>query len=76
MAENTILNIKLFNYEIGKLGYDLDQRKSFFQYNPDFLETNRFRNIFPYIIKRVRPVQVFSQYEGKSFRGLPENNTF
>src|SRR5690554_1015097 len=71
MAENTILNIKLFNYEIGKLGYDLDQRKSFFQFNPDFLETNRFRNIFPYIIKRVRPVQVFSQYEGKTFRGLP-----
>ncbi|PRX47957.1 type II toxin-antitoxin system HipA family toxin [Salegentibacter salegens] len=71
MAKNTILNVKLFKKEIGKLGYDLDQRKSFFQYNPEFLETNQLQNIFPYIIKRIKPVQVFSEYEGNTFKGLP-----
>ncbi|TDN90509.1 serine/threonine-protein kinase HipA [Salegentibacter sp. 24] len=71
MAKNTILNVKLFDKEVGKLGYDLDQRKSFFQYNPEFLETNELQNIFPYIIKRIKPVQVFSEYEGNTFKGLP-----
>lgn len=72
MAKNTILNVKLFDKEVGKLGYDLDQRKSFFQYNPEFLETNELQNIFPYIIKRIKPVQVFSEYEGNTFKGLPQ----
>ncbi|SKB75720.1 serine/threonine-protein kinase HipA [Salegentibacter holothuriorum] len=71
MAKNTILNVKLFDYEVGKLDYDLDQRKSFFQYNPEFLETIQLQNIFPYIIKRIKPVQVFSEYEGNTFKGLP-----
>lgn len=33
VAQNTILTVKLYDKEIGKLGYDLDQRRSFFQYN-------------------------------------------
>lgn len=71
MAKNSIIEVILFGQEIGKLGYDVDKRASYFQYNPDFLDTSQFTNIFPYIFKRVKPVQVFNQYEGETFRGLP-----
>lgn len=71
MAINQLLEIVLFGLEIGKLGYDEDKRTSFFQYNPDFLNSNQYNNIFPYIFKRVKPVQVFSRFEGDSFRSLP-----
>ena len=61
----------LFGQEIGKLGYDVDKRNSYFQYNPDFLESNQYTNIFPYVFKRIKPVQVFNKFEGETFRGLP-----
>lgn len=57
--------------EIGKMGYDENQRKSSFQFNPEFLIQNKYVNLFPYIIRRVENVQVFSEYEGDTFRGLP-----
>ncbi|GGG48930.1 type II toxin-antitoxin system HipA family toxin [Bizionia arctica] len=71
MAKNNIIDVVLFGLEIGKVGYDVDKRTSFFQYNPEFLESNQYSNIFPYVFKRVKPIQVFTQFEGETFRGLP-----
>lgn len=71
MATNHIIDVIAFGTEIGKLGYDIDQRKSFFQYNPDFLKSGLYTRMFPYLFKRIPSVQVFKQYEGDTFRGLP-----
>jgi serine/threonine-protein kinase HipA len=71
MSKNHIIEVRLFGQEIGKLGYDIDKRASYFQYNPNFLESNQYTNIFPYIFKRIKPVQVFNKFEGETFRGLP-----
>ena len=71
MSKNNIIEVILFGQEIGKLGYDVDKRTSYFQYNPYFLESNQYTNIFPYIFKRIKPVQVFNKFEGQTFRGLP-----
>ncbi len=71
MAANLIIEVQLFGQEIGKVGYDVDKRTSYFQYHPEFLESNTYTKIFPYVIKRIKPVQVFTQYEGETFRGLP-----
>ena len=71
MAKNQIISVVFNGIEIGKMGYDENQRKSSFQFNPDFLTQNNFVNLFPYIIRRVENVQVFSEYEGETFRGLP-----
>ena len=71
MAKNNIIEVRLFGLEIGKLGYDVDKRVSYFQYNPEFLDSNRYTNSFPYIFKRIKPVQVFNKFEGETFRGLP-----
>lgn len=71
MAKNNIIEVRLFGLEIGKLGYDMDKRVSYFQYNPDFLQSDQYSNIFPYVFKRIKPIQVFHQFEGETFRGLP-----
>lgn len=71
MAKNQIISINFQEIEIGKIGYDENQRKSSFQYNPDFLESNNYKKIFPYVIRRTPNVQVFSEFEGETFRGLP-----
>ncbi len=71
MAKNQIISVHFQGLEIGKIGYDEDQRKSSFQYNPRFLESNLYTRIFPYVIRRTPNVQVFSEYEGDTFRGLP-----
>lgn len=71
MAKNQIISVNFQGLEIGKIGYDEDQRKSSFQYNPEFLNTNIFKRIFPYIIRRTPNVQVFSDFQGETFRGLP-----
>lgn len=71
MAKNEIIAVYLFGHEIGKLGYDLDKRASYFQYNPEFLDSNQYTHIFPYIFKRIKQVQVFKNFEGETFRGLP-----
>lgn len=71
MAKNQIISINFQGIEIGKIGYDENQRKSSFQYNPDFLESNIYKKIFPYVIRRTPNVQVFSEFEGETFRGLP-----
>lgn len=71
MSINNIIEVILYDQEIGKLGYDVDKRASYFQYNPDFLESNKYINIFPYVFKRIKTVQVFNKFEGETFRGLP-----
>lgn len=71
MAINTLIDIELFGIEIGKLGYDLDKLQCSFQYNPKFLESGQYQTMFPFIFKRVPQVQVFTQFQGATFRGLP-----
>jgi serine/threonine-protein kinase HipA len=66
-----LIDVILFGTEIGKLGYDMDLKKCYFQYNPVFLESQTYTKIFPYIIRRIKPVQVFKEFEGETFRGLP-----
>lgn len=71
MAKNKIIDVIMFGQEIGKVGYDIDKQASYFQYNPAYLESGQYADIFPYIFKRIKPVQVFHQFEGETFRGLP-----
>ena len=71
MAKENLIEVVIFDTEIGKLGFDVDQKKSFFQYNPDFFESGRYTRIFPYLVKRIAGTQVFKQFDGDTFRGLP-----
>lgn len=73
MAKNDIISVYCFGQEIGRIGLDEHQHRSSFQYNPDFLQNNQYANLFPQtgIIKRVAQVQLFSQYNSETFRGLP-----
>ncbi len=71
MARDKIIDVIAFGQEIGKLGFDIDQSKSFFQYNPEFLESGEFSKLFPFIFRRTKPVQVFTQYQQDTFQGLP-----
>ena len=71
MATDKLIEVIVFGIEIGKLGYDTNQRKCFFQYNPNFLDSGKYTKMFPYIFRRIKPVQVFTEYEGESFKGLP-----
>lgn len=71
MAGDKIIDVIAFGQEIGKLGYDIDQSKSFFQYNPKFLESGKYSKLFPFIFKRTKPVQVFTKYQQETFQGLP-----
>ncbi len=71
MAKNQIISVHFRGLEIGKIGYDENQRKSSFQYNPAFLEMDLYKRLFPYVIRRSPNVQVFSEFEGETFSGLP-----
>ena len=71
MARDKVINVLAFETELGKLGYDLDSQKSFFQYNPDFLDSDQYSKLFPFIFKRTKSVQVFKEYQGDTFQGLP-----
>jgi serine/threonine-protein kinase HipA len=71
MARDKIIDVIAFGQEIGKLGYDIDQGKSFFQYNPEFLESGQYSKLFPFIFKRTKPAQVFTEYQQNTFQGLP-----
>jgi serine/threonine-protein kinase HipA len=71
MSKNNLIDLYAFGEEIGKIGYDEDSGKSYFQYNPVFLKSGRYSNLFPLIIKRAAQPQVFSQYNNPYFRGLP-----
>jgi serine/threonine-protein kinase HipA len=71
MAANNIIQVWAFGVEIGRLGYDIDQKKSYFQYNSDFLEADKYANMFPFIFRKSKSIQVFTQYDGDTFKGLP-----
>ncbi len=72
MAANEIINVKLFGQEIGRIGLQEDEQRSSFQYNPAFLQSNALQHIFPAtgIIKRTEFVQLFSQFNGETFKGI------
>lgn len=71
MEKQESIGIFVFDIEIAKLKYDTDQRKCYCQYNDSFLEAKKYQNIFPFILKRVKQVQVFTNFEGNTFHGLP-----
>jgi serine/threonine-protein kinase HipA len=73
MAKNNLIDARLYGQEIGRIGLDDDGRRSSFQFNPDYLQSSSHKNIFPStgIIKRVEHVQMFSQYNNITFKGLP-----
>ncbi len=51
MAKNQVISVNFQEVKIGKIGYDENQRKSSFQYNPRFLETNQFKKLFLCVIR-------------------------
>lgn len=71
MATNALIDVFAFGIEIGKLGYNINEKRSYFQYNPVFLDSGQYSRMFPYIFKRHKHPQIFTQYEGSAFRGLP-----
>lgn len=71
MGREKIIDVIVFGIEVGKLGYDLDQRKSFFQYNPTYLDSGKYSKLFPFIFKPIKPVQVFTEFQANTFQGLP-----
>src|SRR6218665_3377682 len=73
MAKNEIITVFCFNTEIGRLGFDEDRNLSSFQYNSEFLASNRYINLFPKtgIIKRTAQTQLFSKFNNETFKGLP-----
>ena len=71
MAKNNLINLHCFNTEIGKLGFDENRNVSFFQYNPSFLSSGLYANMFPLIIRRMTQTQVFDKYNSDTFKGLP-----
>lgn len=73
MSKNEIINVICFGIEIGRLGFDENSNKSFFQYHPDFLTSGLYTNLFPAtgILKRITQTQVFSSFNSETFRGLP-----
>ena len=73
MAKNDIISVFCFGQEIGRIGLDEDQHRSSFQYNPEFLQSNQYSSLFPLtgVLKRAPKVQLFSQFNSETFRGLP-----
>lgn len=71
MAANGVIDVFAFGIEIGKLGYSGDEKRSYFQYNSAFLDSGRYSRMFPFIFKRHKHTQIFTQFNGETFRGLP-----
>ena len=73
MASNKIINVNIFGQEVGRLGLEENEKRSSFQFNPDFLNSNSYKNIFPDtgVIKRNGYVQMFSQFDNDTFKGIP-----
>lgn len=73
MALNEIINVNLFGQEIGRIGLEENEKRSSFQYNPTFLNNTTRQHIFPEtgIIKRTENVQLFTQLDNETFKGIP-----
>lgn len=57
--------------ELGKLAFDEGTERSFFQYNPNFLENENFKYLFPFLLKKSPLTQVFTQFKGDTFKSIP-----
>ena len=70
MADNNIISLFLFGKEIGRIGFNEQENKSSFQYNPEFLKESTLLNLFPQtgIIKRISQTQVFRELEFNNLR--------
>ena len=73
MAKNNIITVTCFGIEIGRIGLDENQQKTYFQYNADFLNNDVFLNIFPNhsIVKKTSQTQVYNKFNNDTFKGLP-----
>lgn len=71
MDTKGIIDVVIFGVEVGKLRYNLNEKRSYFQYNPAFLDSGQYSRMFPYVFKRHKYPQVFTMYEGLTFKGLP-----
>lgn len=73
MAAKEIINVNLFGKEIGRIGLEENTKRASFQYNPIFLKSNTLQNIFPKTgtIKKSKFVQLFSQFDNETFKGIP-----
>lgn len=71
MAKNEIIDVLCFGQEVGRVGWDENEKRSFFQYYPDYLKGDL--NLFPKtgILRRGPLTQIFRQYNNEAFRGLP-----
>lgn len=70
---NEVITLRCFGQEIGRIGYDENKLRSSFQFHPDFLIQNRYTHLIPEtgILKKVSKVQLFTQFNTDTFRGLP-----
>src|SRR5690606_35160577 len=70
---NELIQVYCFDQEIGLLGYDEINNVSYFQYNPEYLASDKMKNLFPEtgIIKRVPQKQIFKKFNSDTFRSLP-----
>ncbi|HEY0895946.1 MAG TPA: HipA N-terminal domain-containing protein, partial [Sphingobacteriaceae bacterium] len=71
MAKNNLIAVHAFGEEVGRIGFDEHRNASFFQYRPDFFRGGRYATLFPFIIRKVPRVQVYTRFSGDTFRGLP-----
>jgi serine/threonine-protein kinase HipA len=73
MINHDYIAVICFNQEIGRISMDHTFTKSYFQYNENFLNQTNPLNLFPEtgVIRKTNQVQVFSQFSGSTFRGLP-----
>lgn len=73
MLKQDVIQVKCFNQEIGKLGLDGHQNKSFFQYNPQYLQNTTYKNLFPDtgILKHTLQTQIFTRFDNETFKSLP-----
>ena len=71
MSKNNLITVKLFDVELGRLGFDPDKSISFFQYNSQYLQSGMYSRAIPFVIKRTETTQVFKAYGNETFRGLP-----
>lgn len=72
MPKNDIINIFCFGEEIGRLGFDENQNKSYFQYNEAFLKSGKYLNLFPdtKVLRRTEQTQVFTKFNNDTFKGV------
>ncbi|MEM9363660.1 MAG: type II toxin-antitoxin system HipA family toxin [Bacteroidota bacterium] len=65
------ISVYLFGNEVGRVAWDGDRQRTFFQYHPDFLANTKLDKAFPYIFRNTDSVQVFKDYHNSTFKGLP-----